>query len=75
MQKLVSDIIANEGDLDQFSLAYKSYGLHVLSNNSVRSLEWAPAAQQLYLKGDFSESQLAKQLANNISVFDVRNGD
>jgi len=55
LDKLVTQIDTNEGGLDQFSLAYKDFGLHVLPDNSVRSLEWAPAAQQLFLKGDFNQ--------------------
>lgn len=56
MNKIVSDIVDKEGDLDKFSQGYKNFGLHVLSDNSIKGLEWAPGASQLYLKGDFSES-------------------
>ena len=55
MNKLLTSIDANENSLDNFSLAYKEFGLHVLPDNSVRSIEWAPGAKQLFLKGDFSE--------------------
>uniref|UniRef100_A0A6A7FR02 1,4-alpha-glucan branching enzyme n=1 Tax=Hirondellea gigas TaxID=1518452 RepID=A0A6A7FR02_9CRUS len=54
MNKLVTDISASEGNLDNFSLAYKYYGLHVQPDNSIKSLEWASTARQLYLKGDFN---------------------
>ena len=55
MNKFVNDIKSAEGSLDKFSQGYKCFGLQVLPDNSIKSLEWAPAAQQLFLKGDFSE--------------------
>ncbi|KAF2360613.1 Alpha-amylase/branching enzyme C-terminal all beta [Trinorchestia longiramus] len=54
MQKVVSDLTAAEGDFDKFTKAYKDFGLQIQPDNSIKSLEWAPAAQQLYLKGDFN---------------------
>lgn len=56
MQKIITDITAAEGDLDKFTLAYKDFGLRVQPDNSIKSLEWAPSAQKLYLKGDFSKA-------------------
>ncbi|GLV43109.1 14-Alpha-Glucan Branching Enzyme [Carabus blaptoides fortunei] len=43
-----------EQDLSTFLKSYKTYGLHVNSDNSVHCLEWAPQAQQLFLTGDFN---------------------
>ncbi|XP_047740965.1 1,4-alpha-glucan-branching enzyme-like [Hyalella azteca] len=54
MHKVLSDLTASEGDFGKFTQAYKEFGLLVQPDNSVTSLEWAPAAQQLYLKGDFN---------------------
>ena len=56
MRKIVTELNTNEGGVDRFSRAYQEYGIHVLGDNSVKCLEWAPDAKQLYLKGDFSES-------------------
>lgn len=55
MNKVLTDLTAAEGDLSKFSEAYKDYGLQVQPDNSLKSLEWAPAAQKLFLKGDFSK--------------------
>lgn len=45
----------SEGGLDNFSQAYKYYGIHIQHDNSVVAREWAPGAKQLYLTGDFSK--------------------
>lgn len=44
-----------ENNLDQFSQAYKHFGVHINPDNSVTALEWAPGARELFLTGDFSE--------------------
>lgn len=41
--------------MNEFSQAYKYYGLHIQSDNSVIAREWAPGATQVYLTGDFSK--------------------
>ncbi|XP_046746237.1 1,4-alpha-glucan-branching enzyme isoform X2 [Diprion similis] len=43
-----------EKDFDQFSLAYKHFGVHINPDNSVTALEWAPGAKELFLTGDFN---------------------
>ncbi|KAI1727964.1 alpha amylase, catalytic domain-containing protein [Ditylenchus destructor] len=43
------------GGLDEFTQSYKRYGLIVQSDNSVHCLEWAPAAEELALVGDFNQ--------------------
>ena len=37
-----------------FTRSYLEYGIHRRPDNSIRCVEWAPAARALYLKGDFS---------------------
>lgn len=46
----------HDGGLKDFSQAYKYYGLHFQQDNSVIAREWAPGAVQVYLTGDFSNS-------------------
>lgn len=48
-------IETGDGDLCKFSKAYNDFGIHIKDDNSVRALEWAPGAQELFLTGDFSE--------------------
>ncbi|XP_030648584.1 1,4-alpha-glucan-branching enzyme [Chanos chanos] len=43
-----------EGDFDQFTRSYQSFGVHRKSNNGLLFKEWAPEAQALYLTGDFN---------------------
>nr|CAD7438990.1 unnamed protein product [Timema bartmani] len=43
----------HDGGLDNFTQAYKYYGIHINLDNSVTCREWAPGAHQLYLMGDF----------------------
>jgi 1,4-alpha-glucan branching enzyme len=45
----------SEGGLDNFSQAYKYYGIHTQQDNSVIAREWAPGAKEVFLTGDFSE--------------------
>lgn len=43
-----------EGGFDQFTRSYKTFGAHRLPDNSLVFKEWAPAAEALFLTGDFS---------------------
>lgn len=47
----VSDV---EGGMDKFTQGYKSFGIHINPDGSVRCKEWAPGALQVYLTGDFN---------------------
>lgn len=47
----------SEGGVEAFSKGYEYYGLHIRADKSVVAREWAPAAQQLYLTGDFNNWQ------------------
>lgn len=49
------DRVNDESNLESFTTGYKTYGIHFQNDGSVRCLEWAPGAKQLYLAGDFSE--------------------
>lgn len=60
-----------EQDLSTFLKSYKTYGLHVNSDNSVHCLEWAPQAQQLYLTGDFSEFLYSESYIKQITFVDI----
>lgn len=40
--------------MSAFTQAYKYYGIHLQSDNSVIAREWAPGAAEVYLTGDFS---------------------
>lgn len=52
--KLSDHINLREGGIEKFCRAYNHYGIHVQSDNSIIALEWAPAAEAVYLKGDFN---------------------
>uniref|UniRef100_A0A914P7P2 Uncharacterized protein n=1 Tax=Panagrolaimus davidi TaxID=227884 RepID=A0A914P7P2_9BILA len=43
------------GGLDQFTLSYREYGVHLNEDNSISCLEWCPGVQGLSLVGDFSK--------------------
>ncbi|KAG5684753.1 hypothetical protein PVAND_013967 [Polypedilum vanderplanki] len=47
----------SEGGLDNFTQAYKYYGIHFQQDNSVIAREWAPGAKELFLTGDFNNWQ------------------
>ncbi|KAL0173987.1 hypothetical protein M9458_029955, partial [Cirrhinus mrigala] len=42
-----------EGGFDQFTRSYMSYGVQRMPDNSLVFKEWAPAAEALFLTGDF----------------------
>ena len=42
------------GGLDQFTLSYREYGVHLKEDNSISCLEWCPGVQGLSLVGDFN---------------------
>jgi len=55
-KSLLDNIDTNEpGGLEHFSEAYREYGIHVESDNSVVCREWCPGATGLFLWGDFNE--------------------
>lgn len=43
------------GGMEAFTTSYKEFGLNVQPDNSVKCLEWAPAAERLSLIGDFNK--------------------
>lgn len=45
----------NGGGLDNFTKAYKYYGINIQPDNTIICREWAPGAKQLFLAGDFSK--------------------
>jgi 1,4-alpha-glucan branching enzyme len=55
-QDYVDKVKEWEGGLENFTQAYKYFGIHVNSDNSVTAREWAPGAVQVYLTGEFSMS-------------------
>jgi 1,4-alpha-glucan branching enzyme len=36
-------------------MGYKHFGIHIKDDNSVVAQEWAPAAKEVFLTGDFSK--------------------
>lgn len=44
-----------EGGVDQFTRSYRSFGVQRLPDNSLFFKEWAPAAEALFLTGEFSK--------------------
>ncbi|XP_014246618.1 1,4-alpha-glucan-branching enzyme [Cimex lectularius] len=49
MEDCVEKIKSEWGGLEDFCQAYKKFGIHVNTDNSVDCMEWAPGACQLYL--------------------------
>ncbi|ENN80342.1 hypothetical protein D910_12033 [Dendroctonus ponderosae] len=47
-------ISTNADGFDNFTEAYKYYGMHVQPDNSIICREWAPSALGLFLTGDFN---------------------
>lgn len=52
---IVESIEKHENGLNEFCRSYNKFGIHINdTDNSVTSIEWAPGAEALYLKGDFN---------------------
>ena len=47
-------IIQQEGSIDTFTQGYNEFGLHIRADGSILWKEWAPGAEALFLRGDFS---------------------
>lgn len=54
LQKLVNHVNEHEGGIDKFSKGYEEFGL-VKKSGGLLCQEWAPAAEEVYIYGDFSE--------------------
>uniref|UniRef100_A0A5K3EQ55 1,4-alpha-glucan branching enzyme n=1 Tax=Mesocestoides corti TaxID=53468 RepID=A0A5K3EQ55_MESCO len=47
--------IESVGGMESFTQGYKRFGIHVEPDGTVRCLEWAPGAREMYLRGDFND--------------------
>lgn len=55
LKEKVAEIDSNHGGIENFTRSYKQFGIHVLPDNSIRVLEWAPGAEAMFLRGDFND--------------------
>ena len=55
---LLSKINQNEGGLEKFSRGYESFGIRRTPENGIYMKEWAPGAEGISLRGDFSKTIL-----------------
>ncbi|XP_013380522.1 1,4-alpha-glucan-branching enzyme isoform X2 [Lingula anatina] len=53
-QKTLENIERTEGSIGNFSKGYEWYGIHPTQDGGIVMREWAPAAQAMYLRGDFN---------------------
>ncbi|XP_046574692.1 1,4-alpha-glucan-branching enzyme-like [Haliotis rubra] len=60
---IVNRIDENEDSLEKFSRAYQNYGIHRREDNSIIMLEWAPAAEAIYLRGDFNDWKIEEKFS------------
>ena len=52
--KLLQNIEEAEGGIAKFSTGYEIFGVHRTKNNGICVKEWAPGAEGIFLRGDFS---------------------
>lgn len=55
LQKQLIQLEEVEGGFDQFTRSYNTFGVQRRPDNSLFFKEWAPAAEALFLTGDFSK--------------------
>lgn len=55
LQKKLFQLEEAEGGFDQFTRSYRTFGVQRQPDNSLFFKEWAPAAEALFLTGDFSK--------------------
>ncbi|XP_067654323.1 1,4-alpha-glucan-branching enzyme-like [Haliotis asinina] len=60
---IVNRIDENEDSIEKFSRAYQKYGIHRMEDNSINMLEWAPAAEAVYLRGDFNDWKIEEKFS------------
>ncbi|CAC5376344.1 GBE1 [Mytilus coruscus] len=53
-QDVIRHIDSTEGGIEKFSRGYESFGLHRTPDNGICMKEWAPGAEGLYLRGEFT---------------------
>ena len=53
---LLSKINQNEGGIEKFSRGYEHFGIRRTHENGIYMKEWAPGAEGISLRGDFSKS-------------------
>ncbi|XP_056612332.1 1,4-alpha-glucan-branching enzyme [Triplophysa dalaica] len=53
-EKQLTLLEESEGGFDQFTRSYTSFGVQRMPDNSLIFKEWAPAAEALFLAGDFN---------------------
>ncbi|CAF0941289.1 unnamed protein product [Rotaria sordida] len=57
-QKILKQLENEEQGIDNFTLAYKHFGIHVNhQTNEINIKEWAPGAKAMYIRGDFNNWQ------------------
>ncbi|XP_058489690.1 1,4-alpha-glucan-branching enzyme [Solea solea] len=54
LQKQLFQLEETEGGVDQFTRSYRTFGVQRRPDNSLCFKEWAPAAEALFLTGDFN---------------------
>jgi 1,4-alpha-glucan branching enzyme len=54
-QQYLHKINNYENGLLKFTESYKTFGIQVDEKNNITILEWAPAAKNIYFRGDFSK--------------------
>ncbi|XP_034404328.1 1,4-alpha-glucan-branching enzyme [Cyclopterus lumpus] len=55
LQKQLFQLEETEGGFDRFTRSYKTFGVQRQPDDSLFFTEWAPAAEALFLTGDFNE--------------------
>ena len=55
LEELLRGIGEHHGGLDSFTTGYKYFGLNKTPEGGIVCREWVPAAQAVYLRGDFSK--------------------
>ncbi|XP_071954680.1 1,4-alpha-glucan-branching enzyme-like [Antedon mediterranea] len=63
-KKLLEDIERDQGGLDEFSRSYDHFGLHVTDDGGIVCREWVPAAEAVYLKGEYNNWELSPEFKN-----------
>ncbi|XP_022094131.1 1,4-alpha-glucan-branching enzyme-like [Acanthaster planci] len=66
LQLLLKGIEQDQGGLDSFTSGYQYFGINKLPSGGVVCRQWAPAAQAVYLRGDFNEWRSCEHAFRNI---------
>ncbi|KAL3842252.1 hypothetical protein ACJMK2_020286 [Sinanodonta woodiana] len=65
-KELLDKIEKIEGGIEKFSRGYENFGIHKTPDGGIIMKEWAPGAEEIYLRGDFNNWEMTQYKFNKL---------